>query len=226
MKSYHFIISRYKEKVPSKEIFDLATRTIEESNVSVFVYDKFEKQEDTYKLVPNLGREHYGWFKHILDTWDNPPDFYGFTHPCSSTYRPDKFDLLRATCENVKEMIREERSFSTHVPLVRNWRQSFSLKRVWVGNTPDNIPDVERQTYVMSEYPDLDSWWIKNFPDVPLPDIRCTGGICIGSSQNIQSWGKDLWSHLFDEVSKFENGELSHYLERTMLRLAMGKKIS
>ena len=52
MKNFHFVLSRYKEKVCLDTLkARIQDQAGQDSKISLFVYDKFKNHNDTWKLI-------------------------------------------------------------------------------------------------------------------------------------------------------------------------------
>ena len=216
----NFVFARYKENFVKDNFKSLITEIINDPTIQseIFIYDKFSSRNDTHKLVQNVGREHYAWFSHIIETWENPPDYYGFIHPCGpeNDQRPEKFKFLAKIIDNFMNV---DNSIEFRTP-----NKNYSKKNGWIGGSKSNIEDVSKQNYVPTNYKNMGEWWIKTTGINEFPIHRSTYGMCITSSKNIQSWGLEFWERLLDHVVVGgANCEVAHFLERSMYRFAQGK---
>lgn len=226
-----FVLSRFKETFSMKDLESAIQDAVgKTASVKLFVYDKDTSQESTWKLLPNLGREHLAWIEHILQTWESPPEYYAFIHPCGAgiDQRPDKFQIVLSLAKDLSEMIIEGRSYGPIIPAsdekANCWDPNFFLNSHWTGSTLENKEEVKRQTYTLSGFTDMGVWWNTTTCIDDFPSQRSCYGMCISSKEQIQSWGIDFWKKLREQVIVGGvNGEISHFLERSMYTLAQGR---
>jgi hypothetical protein len=230
MPKISFIISRYRE-LPDLSDMKLVLEQMSRygHDCKLIVYDKYEKQNDTYKLVSNIGRESFAWFDYVLETWNNPDDYYVFSHPCSSIERQDKFFKFVALCQNVLFSIKNGDTFCTpKEPHMMNANPLYSRKTPHFGNqgvNQLNLEDVKKQQFTTTKYENLDEWWKERSNGLDFFKRCSTHGLSMGSSENLHSWGKDFWEKIYQDIlDGGANGEISHFLERTMCSIVAGKQ--
>ena len=230
MKTIAFIMSRYKENIDLKDMKEVIKSVANNTSTlcKLIVYDKYEKRNDTYKFVPNIGREFFAWFDYVLNTWDKPDDFYVFVHPCSSSERVDKFYKFAHLCNNIANSLKAGKEHSSPgESYTINVSPFYNRKYPHFGNegsSTSNIEDVKNQEYIITKYENLGEWWRKKTSGLPLSSTASTHGFSMGSFKNIQSWGKEFWEDVFNDiVAGGSNGEIGHFLERSMSTIAKGR---
>jgi hypothetical protein len=220
-----FIASRYKESIFLDDFKNEIRNYLPlNADLEFIIYDKFEFKSDSYKLVENIGRESYAWFDYVINTWDNPSDYYAFIHLGMPNSRLDKFNANVSLLSNIEKMLKNNETFCW--PTVPNIPKkvdlSFSLKGGWVGSTPSNIEDVKRQYYKTSPHKNLREWWI-SLSNQSSPHLRSFAGMCCAKKENLHSWGLDFWKKIYDDIIEGgSNGEISHFVEKSMLRISEG----
>lgn len=229
MAKISFITTRYKESCDFSDMRNVIANLNQHGhNGRLIVYDKHERQYDTYRLVPNVGRQNLAWFDYVLSTWSAPDDFYGFVDPASTTSRIHKFMKFASLCENAVHVIRNGGSVCTPGEIhTIGVDPGYSRKYLHLGN--DDAPDahkVDNSRFPFTTLPhrNLSEWWADVSGGNKLPERASTHGICIGSAANLHSWGRLFWERLYlDIIKSGQNGELSHYLERVMTAIASGR---
>jgi len=221
-----FIASRYKESENVDDIIKCVNHFFYNHECKIIIYDKFNIKPNTYKFVPNVGREAYAWFDYVLTTWDNPDDYYVFIHPCNQSERPDKFFKFVNLCENTLKMINSNEEFccTSNIHML-NVSSLYCRKYKHIGNTLANVEDVKKQKFNTTSYENIGAWWNARTGGLKLLPRAPVHGICSASKNNIQSWGKEFWVSIFNDIlDSGENGEIPHFLERAMISIAAGKK--
>lgn len=224
-----FITTRYKESCDLTDMRGVIDGLNMHGHTGrLIVYDKHEHQWDTYRFVPNVGRQNLAWFDYVLSTWSSPDDFYGFVDPASTTNRIHKFMKFASMCENAVYVLRNGGSFCIPgEPHTITVDPNYTRKFMHLGN--DDAPDAHkidnsRAPFTIVPHRNLGEWWADVSGGNPLPTRASTHGICMGSAANIQSWGRLFWERLYlDIIKSGQNGELSHYLERVMGAIASGR---
>lgn len=220
-----FIAARYKEPISLLDFQNCIKDFLHEDvELEFIIYDKHELKADSYQLTENIGRENYAWFDYVINTWDNPSDYYAFIHLGTLEVRKDKLDANISLLQEIQKMIIEKRDFCCSYPgTTKSVDRNFSSKQQWLGYTKFNIEDVKKQPYKVTQYKTIEKWW-KNLTDQSFPKRKSFGGMCCGSSKNLHSWGKEFWEKIFLEIKDSgPNGEIGHFLERSMLRIVEGK---
>jgi hypothetical protein len=228
MSKISFIASRYKEN-ESDDIEKCVKTFFKKHETKVIFYDKFSKKNSTYKLVPNLGREAYAWFDYVINTWEHPDDYYAFIHPCSNLERQDKYLKLINLCQHLSNLIESNNNgyCLTDKQFTIGVNPEYNRKIHWQGFTPSNIKDVKEQEFLPTTFVNLGEWWeqkTKRFGKLNLLPRAPAHGFCAASKNNIQSWGIDFWKEIFDDIIKGgPNGEIAHFIERSMISIVAGK---
>lgn len=224
-------MSRYKELPDLSDMKSILQQMSRYgSECKLIIYDKHEKKQDTFKLAPNIGRESYAWFDYVLETWDNPDDYYVFVHPCSTTERQDKFIKFISLCQNIISSIQKGETFCTPgEPHMMNANPAYCRKYPHYGNqgvNSLNLEDVKKQEFIVTKYDNLGEWWKERTAGLNF-FRRCSAhGLSMGKAENLHSWGKNFWQEVYNDIlDSGANGEIAHFLERTMCSIAAGKQI-
>lgn len=226
MKKISFIVSRYKELPDLSEMHGIMNQISHLGyEAKLIVYDKHRSNNDTYKLVPNIGRENFGWFDYVLSTWDHPEDFYVFAHPCSSIERPDKFEKFIHLCRNTIEAVRQEKDFSiSGEAFTMRVNPEYRRKYPHLGGSAANLEDVKLQKFIETRFENLGEWWKARAGNSRLLPAAPVHGLCGGSAKSLHSWGKDFWETVMKDITDCgANGEIGHFLERAMVSIAAGR---
>jgi hypothetical protein len=226
MSKISIIVSRYKDFPDLSDMENIVTQIREIGHdAKLIVYDKYHVSNLTHKFIPNIGRENFGWNDYVLSTWDNPDDFYVFAHPCSSTERFDKFEMFILLCRNTLDAIEAGKGFATPAPSrTLHADPSYRRTRLHIGGSLANVPDVKLQNFNQTRYQNLGEWWSERSGNSLLVSQATLHGLCAGSKKNLHSWGKQMWIKIMEDILEGgENGEISHFLERSMLSIVTGK---
>lgn len=227
MKKISFIASRYKEVKDTSDISDCINHFFGgRYETKLVIYDKFEERPDTYKLVPNVGREAYAWFAYVLETWNDPDDYYAFIHPCSLNERQDKFLKFTNLCKNLSKIVDVDGAFCSVDPsFMMNANPLYRRKEIYYSNTSANIEDVRTQTFGPTPFENLKEWWDVRSGGLKLLPRAPVHGFCASSKENLHQWGNKFWQEIFEDIlTGGANSEIAHYLERAMISIAAGRE--
>jgi hypothetical protein len=221
-----FVASRYKE-LENDDIKKCIEHYFQGYNTELIFYDKDTPKKTTYKMVPNIGREAYAWFDYVIKTWSNPSDYYVFIHPCSFYERQDKFYKLIALCEEFKKCLIDGKEFCGNSRHMHKFNFSYAKKDSWIGNTASNIENVKKQDFTPTEFENIGEWWNQRSGEAIDYSQKqfSIHGLCASSYKKLHSWGPEFWEHVFNDIIKGgPNGEIGHFIERIMLKIAQGKE--
>lgn len=220
------IVSRYKDFPDLSDMHNVISQIKQIGfDANLIIYDKHQNKSDTYKFVPNIGRENYGWFDYILSTWEHPDNFYVFAHPCSMSERVDKFEKFIHLCRNSIDAVKTGKSFSTPgQSFMMKASPTYSRKDLHLGGSVANLDDVKNQTFVKTNFNNLSEWWSARTNGAEFLPQTPVHGMCGASAKSLHSWGKEFHQSMMNDIiDGGENGEISHFLERTMVSIAAGK---
>ena len=215
----HIIITRFKEENIDKLIKPIKNK----KNVTIFIYNKGDKinseiLEDVTNVkiiqIPNLGWDSYAYIKHVIDNYNNLPDYIYSVH-ASSIYSKNKMDLYIDLIDKSKELkINDNRYYGGgifYAPLnftIDSWDATTILNKL-----TNNIMEI-------SKIRPLENWMKNHIKTIPKSmiknkDIQCNYfGMFLVSKNNILKYDIQWYKNILDEISVWQS-EVNHYLERS-----------
>jgi len=216
----HIIFTRFKEP----DMTTLLEPFINKQNIIIYIYNKNSElpmgiPDNATNLtvinIPNLGWDSYAYIKHVVDNYDNLPDYIVNLH-ASATLLPHKLVLYNEIKNivlniNNKSDIKYYGGQPTTAPL------DFRIGG-WDSTTVENRTNTNIFT-TASIYPLGD--WLKSklttIPDNVINNnqIICTWyGMFIVHKSRILKYPITFYKDILNEISVWQS-EVNHYLERS-----------
>ena len=194
---------------------------INKKDTTVFIYNKGDNiplgipsTADNIKIinVPNLGWDAYGYLYHVIENYDNLPD-YIYTLHASIQYLDHKRNMFKDILNEIHNdkyyygglVIETDATF-----YLDDWSSSCELNRL---ASPD-------EKYVISAVRPFNKWLltkIDKIPDFAISDVNLKhnyGGMFFVHKSRILKYPISFYIDLFNEISVWQS-EVNHYLERS-----------
>jgi len=218
----HILITRYKET----DMSIVLKPFINKKDTAIFIYNKGDDiplgipcNTKNLKIIrsPNLGWDAYGFLYHIINNYDNLPE-YIYTFHASIQYLDHKHELFKDILDekhNDKyyyggDIGETELTFS-----LDDWESSTEINKL-AANKNEN----ENEKYSISPIRPLDKWLLtkmNKIPDFAVSgnNLKCTVfGMFFVHKSRILKYPITFYTNLFDEISVWQS-EINHYLERS-----------
>jgi len=211
----HIIVTRYKEE----NIVRMLLPIINKKNVSIFIYNKGndlneEEFEGINNLkiikIQNLGWDSYPYIKHVIDNYNNLPDYIYLVH-ASVIYLKHKRKLYLDLIQKSKELKKNKKYYYggeiLYTPL------SFKLDS-WIASASVNKLKHKME---ISKLRPLKKWMITKINTIPEESGNIKWnmlGMFIVSKDNILRYDKFWYKEILYEISVWQS-EVNHYLERS-----------
>jgi len=217
----HIIISRYREP----DISNILKPLINKHNVKIFIYNKGDdiplgipSHAVNVKIIqiPNIGWDSYGYISHVVNNYNNLPD-YIFSIHASSEYLIHKFKL-----------------YLTFIYLSKDIAKYSGYKYYYGGNivkvplnfrifnhiSASKINRINNKFEEASIFP-LNKWLMSKINKIPSNVIVENDymmanyyGMFIVNKNSILSYSKSFYTNILNEISVWQS-EVNHYLERS-----------
>jgi hypothetical protein len=218
----HVIITKFNETNIEKMIEPLKNK----KNVTIYIYNKGTKIDDALFAdttnvriieIPNLGWDSYAYFKHVIDHYDNLPDYIYLLHASVSQLNHKMIlykNLINKSNEldvniNNKYYYGGDISTTSGDFTLSDWNATNIYNRI-IGNkfTISNIRPFKK--WIESK--------INKIPDNMIDDnnnIKVNYfGMFVVSKSNILRYDKNWYKNILSEISVWQS-EVNHYLERS-----------
>jgi hypothetical protein len=216
--STHILFTRYKET----DMSIILKPFINKKDTTIFIYNKGNDTptgipDDATNVniinIPNLGWDSYGYIHHVINNYDNLPDYIYNIH-ASAQYLFSKYELLidiLNESQNNKyyyggRLIECDLGF-----YLNNWSATYNLNRLY---NPDHV-------YTISSIRPIKKWLltkIKKIPDFAISKPNYIyhnyGGMFFVHKSKILKYDKSFYLKIFNEISVWQS-EVNHYLERS-----------
>jgi len=217
----HIIITRYNEP----DISRILKPFINKKNVTVFIYNKgqdipFGIPDDATNVkmiqIPNLGWDSYGYVSHVINNYDNIPDFIFSIHASAETLI-NKFQIYLSLINLSKDLDR------------------YNINKFYYGGNIVTVPldfriynhiSKSRINRVVNKFEQANIYplynWIKSkiskIPENVIVDdnhmlANYYGMFCV-NKKSIMIYPKEFYINILDEISVWQS-EVNHYLERS-----------
>lgn len=217
----HIIISRYREP----DISNILKPLINKHNVKVFIYNKGDdmplgipSHAINVKIiqVPNIGWDSYGYITHVINNYNNLPD-YIFSIHASSEYLIHKFKLYLTFIYLSKDIAKYSGYKYYYGGDILKVPLNF---RIFNHVSASKINRINNKFEEASIYP-LHKWLLSKINNIPSNAIIENDymlanyfGMFIVNKNSILSYPKSFYSNILDEISVWQS-EVNHYLERS-----------
>jgi len=218
-KKVHIIITRYNEE--SNKLNQLLYSFINKKNTTVFIYNKGDDNliiNDNIKNVniikiDNLGWDSYAFIMHVINNYNNLPDYIYNIH-ASTFYLRHKYELLyellNIDINNNDTLYYGGNLYTTPI--------DFRLSD-WDATT--NINKNTNNKFVESDIYPLNNWILSKIHKLPehsinnKTTINCNMlGMFLVHKNRILRYPKSFYIDLLKEISVWQS-EVNHYLERS-----------
>ena len=222
----HILFTRFKEPDMSR----LLQPFINKKNTYIFIYNKGTDlptgiSDDITNIkviqIPNLGWDAYAYFYHVINYYDNLPD-YIYQLQASAQYLDYKY-------ERVNNIINTDQKYYYGGDIITN-DLNFSLDN-WFASFNLNNTNLSTNVYVKSSISPLSKWLkskIKTIPEhalAPNNEIYCSYyGMFKVHKSRILRYPLTFYKDIFSEIQVWQS-EVNHYLERSWYAL-YGDKIN
>jgi hypothetical protein len=217
--SIHILITRYKET----DMSIVLKPFINKKNTTIFIYNKGDDIPFTISnnikniniiKIPNLGWDAYGFLYHIINNYNNLPN-YIYTFHASVQYLNHKYNLFK----DILDKQHDDKYFYGGNLLLSE--MTFSLDN-WNASTEINkLSNNESEKYSISSIRPLNKWLlnkINKIPDFAIDDknkLKCNFfGMFFVHKSRILKYPITFYINLFNEISVWQS-EVNHYLERS-----------
>ena len=216
----HIIITRYNEK----NIDLLLKPIINKKNVIIYIYNKGDEFLDipndalNIKIIkiPNLGWDSYGYITHIINNYNNLPDFIFSIH-ASAELRLNKFKLYLSLINKSKilsEYYNKKFYYGGDIQKVEKDFRIFS----WYSTTKINNKLNNKNKLASSKIYPFENWLKSKIKKIKYQNKKYIMGNYCGmfctSKSSILLYSKQFYIDILDEISVWQS-EVNHYLERS-----------
>jgi hypothetical protein len=218
-KTIHILITRYKET----DMRILLIPFFNKKNTTIYIYNKGDnipfgipKNIKNLKIIqlPNLGWDAYGFLYHIINNYDNLPDYIYSLH-ASVQYINDKYDIFKDILDK-----QHDDKYYYGGPIYSS-NLTYRLNN-WSATTPINkLLNNEDEKYSISSIRPFNKWLltkINKIPDFALSDNNHFKhnykGMFFVHKSRILKYPIAFYINLFIEISVWQS-EVNHYLERS-----------
>ena len=218
-KIIHILITRYKET----DINIVLKPFINKKNTTIFIYNKgndkpFGISNNIKNIniikIPNLGWDAYGFLYHIINNYDNLPD-YIYTFHASVQYLNHKYDVFKDILDKQhddKYYYGGSLNTSNLTYSLDNWRATTTINR---------LANNEDEKYSISSIRPFNKWLltkINKIPNFALDEKNNFKhnykGMFFVHKSRILKYPITFYINLFIEISVWQS-EVNHYLERS-----------
>jgi len=216
----HILITRFKEQ----DITQIIEPFLNINNVIIYIYNKgkdipkgIPENNNNIKIIniPNLGWDSYAYLKHVIENYDNLPNYIVNLH-ASAPYLEHKrilFLQIKDKVLNIKnESVQYYGGDLSSTPL------NFKLDN-WQATLTDNKSFTD--DFKTSKIYPLNNWLKSKINEIPSSSIvDNTNLICnyfgmfIVNKSKILKYSKAFYSDILEEISVWQS-EVNHYLERS-----------
>jgi hypothetical protein len=209
----HILFTRYKE--PDMSI--ILQPFINKKNTKIFIYNKGDDipsgiPNDATNIniinIPNLGWDSYGFINHVINNYNNLPDYIYNLH-ASAQFLEAKYNLFIDLLSNNNKqyygggLIECDLNF-----YLNNWSASYQLNKLIHPH----------ETYTLSTIRPLKNWLISKKINIPLSKsnhiFHNWGGMFYVHKTRILLYPISFYKEILDEISVWQS-EVNHYLERS-----------
>ena len=217
----HIIITKYNEIDIDKMIKPFKNK----KNVMVYIYNKGNKIEDELFAdatnvsiieIPNLGWDSYAYFKHVINNYDNLPDYIYLLH--ASVMQIDhKMNLYGELINKSNELDSNINNKYYYGGGLNSESGDFTISE-WNATSIYNRTTGNK--FTISNIRPLKKWLeskINKIPDNMIDNniIKINYyGMFVVSKNNILRYKKEWYQNILDEISVWQS-EVNHYLERS-----------
>jgi len=207
------IVSRYNENLKwiNTEPFDKYPLTIyNKGNNNDFDYSsKIKKVINT----ENVGREGHTYLLHIIENYENLPDFIIFLP--GSLERPDKMEKAKITLSFIEN---EQKSFfGGEVPMSYEDIKNFEMDE-YQSTSSDNLLINNEKKLFISDIRPFGKWYKHYFNDIKLDSVNYLGILGV-KKEDILQHPKEYYEVFLNQLSTHPNPEVGHYIERTWSKM-------
>lgn len=209
----HILFTRYKEPDMSILLYPF----INKENTTIFIYNKGDdiplgipNNAKNIKIVkiPNLGWDSYAFLFHIINNYDNLPDYIYNLH-ASASFLESKYiifiDLLNNNNKHYYGGGLIECSLDFKLD---NWTATYELNKI-------------NNTFTLSTIRPLKNWLLSKINSIPenaltIPNhiIHSWSGMFYVHKSRILLYPKSFYQEILKEISVWQS-EVNHYLERS-----------
>ena len=223
----HILFTRYKEP----DMSQLLSPLVNKKNVFIYIYNKgddyptgipIESKNIQIINISNLGWDAYAYFHHVINNYDNLPDYIYSLH-ASAQYLPWKFQLLKSILDSPNISLNQNSyPYNYYYGGGINTTDPYFILDDWQSSLPINISS---NVYVKSNIRPLILWiesHINHIPEHGIQyddthnlSIRCNYfGMFKVHKSKILKYSLEFYENIFNEISVWQS-EVNHYLERS-----------
>jgi hypothetical protein len=212
----HILFTRFKEP----DISLILKPFINKENTKIFIYNKGDNNlsgipNDTKNIniinIPNLGWDSYAFLYHIINNYNNLPDYIYNLH-ASAQYIDSKYNLFIDLLNNNNKTYYGGKLVTCNLDFYLNtWSATYHLNKLINPN----------ETYTISNIRPLEKWLLNKINIIPKfakfddSNILYTwGGMFFVHKSKILLYPISFYKELFKEISVWQS-EVNHYLERS-----------
>jgi hypothetical protein len=209
----HILFTRYKE--PDMSI--LLHPFINKKNTTVYIYNKGNDIPLGIPLnttnihiinVPNIGWDSYGFIYHIINNYDNLPDYIYNLHASAQFIEAKYYLFIDLLNNNDKQYYGGGLIECSLDFYLDNWSATYELNRLVNPN----------ETYTLSTIRPFGNWLSNKEINIPFsrPNhiFHTWGGMFYVHKSRILLYPKSFYKEILDEISVWQS-EVNHYLERS-----------
>lgn len=214
----HILITRYKET----DMSIVLKPFINKKNTTIFIYNKGDDiplgipyNTKNLKIIqlPNLGWDAYGFLYHVINNYDNLPE-YIYTFHASIQYLDHKYNMFKDILDkkhNGKYYYGGNMDVTDLTFSLDDWNSSTEINKLAAS---------ENEKYSISPIRPLDKWLLTKMNKIP--DFAVSGnnlkcniyGMFFVHKSRILKYPLSFYINLFNEISVWQS-EINHYLERS-----------
>jgi len=209
------LFTRFKEPDMTKLLEPL----INKNNINIYIYNKGEDiptgipdNATNIKIIniPNLGWDSYAYFYHVINNYNNLPDYIVNLH-ASAQYLDHKYDLYSKIIEVIFKVFNDSSIKFYSGYILRDEEYSF---RISDWNASYNLNKTNNKLTESSIYPF--GSWLENKIGKKVNDIikSTWHGMFIVHKSRILKYSKSFYEDIFSEIQVWQS-EVNHYLERS-----------
>lgn len=218
----HIIITRYREK----NLKLLLKPLINKHNVIIYIYNKGDEFLDipdgalNIKIIkiPNLGWDSYGYITHIINNYDNLPDFIFSIH-ASAELRLNKFKIYLSLINKSKILSKYYNKKFYYGGDIQKIEKDF---RIFLYYAVTKINSTLNNKLALSKIYPFENWLKSKIKKIKYQDDKYIMGNYYGmfctSKSSILLYSKQFYINILDEISVWQS-EVNHYLERSWYNL-------
>jgi len=221
----HILITRFREEDISKILRPIVNK----KNVKIFIYNKGKDipsgiPNDANNIevinIPNLGWDSYGYISHVINYYDNLPDYILSIH-ASAQYLAHKLNVYIELLNTSNELSKDTTKISNKkfyygggLGLTNFDFRIGGYNSAYVGNQTHN------EFTLSKKYP-LKNWLLSKISNIPAHvqkddnTLYCNYyGMFIVNKFSILQYNKQFYKEILEEISVWQS-EVNHYLERS-----------